>query len=88
MPDVEVVNAVAGEAGWHCRGFIFCVREEDGELVDSAEGNVAAVVAAEERFALEIEKEDCGGHVEGTSMLDEPGVYDVLAWGQVGWSCL
>lgn len=65
MSDVEVVDAFVREARWYGGGLFFGFRQENGELLDGAHGNVSAVVARQEGLALEVEEEDRRGHVGG-----------------------
>ncbi len=79
VADVEVVYAFVGEAGWDGRGLVFGFAEEDGEFLDGGHGDVAAVVAGEERLAFEVEEEEGGGH-GGVGVGSRPGVGGVVLY--------
>ena len=72
VSDVEVVDALVAEAGRDGGGLFLGVGEEDGEFLDGARGDVAAVVAREERLALEVEEEEGRGHVARRSRARWP----------------
>lgn len=73
MSDVEEVDAAIAEAGRDRRALVFGFGEENGELFHCRHGNVPAVVARQEGFALEIEEEECRCHFHRGRMAVREG---------------
>lgn len=61
MSDVEVVDAIIGEAWCRSLALLLSLENQGQKLLDGRHGNVAAVVARNQDLALEIKNED-GGH--------------------------
>lgn len=61
VSNVEVVDAIVGEAWCWCLAVLLGLKDEGQELLDGGHGDVTAVVSRNQDLALEIQDED-GGH--------------------------
>ena len=67
VADVHVVYALIGEAGRHLLALLLDVEDEREEAVDVGGGDIVAVGALDEWFALEVEDRYQAGHARHSS---------------------